>query len=199
MVRSQVWRRWCGGSTLMTADNALTLGAWTAISGAAFAPGLGTLTRSGISALAMFAGVRLGYWWQPYAPGSGGRRGLSLFAKSAMLVGEMLGRFRGDTGSAWYLTDGGHFENTAAYALLRERCRLIVLADCGADPLYRFEDLENLVRKARVDLGAEIQFLKPDSANPPAPYDGFGSLSDLASPHRDACLALAEIRRLRSS
>ncbi|MBP6676279.1 MAG: hypothetical protein KA185_13440, partial [Vitreoscilla sp.] len=178
----------------MPADNALTLGAWTAISGAAFAPGLGTLTRSGISALAMFAGVRLGYWWQPYAPGSGGRRGLSLFAKSAMLVGEMLGRFRGDTGSAWYLTDGGHFENTAAYALLRERCRLIVLADCGADPLYRFEDLENLVRKARVDLGAEIQFLKPDSANPPAPYDGFGSLSDLASPHSDACLALAEIR-----
>lgn len=178
----------------MPADNALTLGSWTAISGAAFAPGLGMLTRSGISALAMFAGVRLGYWWQPYPPGSGGRRGLSLFAKSAMLVGEMLGRFRGDTGSAWYLTDGGHFENTAAYALLRERCRLIVLADCGADPLYRFEDLENLVRKARVDLGAEIQFLKPDCAAPPAPFGGFGSLSDLASPHSDACLALAEIR-----
>ena len=178
----------------MPADNAMSLGSWTAISGAAFAPGLGMLTRSGISALAMFAGVRLGYWWQPYPPGSDGRRGLSLFAKSAMLVGELLGRFRGDTGSAWYLTDGGHFENTAAYALLRERCRLIVLADCGADPLYRFEDLENLVRKARVDLGAEIQFLKPACADPPAPFGGFGSLSDLASPHSDACLALAEIR-----
>ncbi len=177
----------------MPADNALTLGAWTAISGAAFAPGLGTLTRSGISALAMFAGVRLGYWWQPYPPGAGGRRGLSVFAKSAMLVGEMLGRFRGDTGSAWYLSDGGHFENTAVYALLRERCRVIVLADCGADPLYRFEDLENLVRKARVDLGAEIRFLKPETANPPAPFGGFGSLSDLASPHSNACLALADI------
>jgi cell division septation protein DedD len=178
----------------MPADNAMSLGSWTAISGAAFAPGLGTLTRSGISALAMFAGVRLGYWWQPYPPGSGGRKGLSLFAKSALLVGEMMGRFRGDTGSAWYLSDGGHFENTAAYALLRERCRLIVLADCGADPLYRFEDLENLVRKARVDLGADIQFLKPESDDPPAPYGGFGSVSDLASAHSDACLALAEVR-----
>ena len=178
----------------MPADNAMSLGSWTAISGAAFAPGLGTLTRSGISALAMFAGVRLGYWWQPYPPGSGGRKGLSVFAKSAMLVGEMMGRFRGDTGSAWYLSDGGHFENTAAYALLRERCRLIVLADCGADPLYRFEDLENLVRKARVDLGADIQFLKPESDNPPAPYGGFGSVSDLGSAQSDACLALAEVR-----
>ena len=36
-------------------DGALTLGAWTAISGAAFAPGLGRLTKRGIAAL---VGVR---------------------------------------------------------------------------------------------------------------------------------------------
>ena len=36
-------------------DGALTLGAWTAISGAAFAPGLGRLTKRGISALSVFA------------------------------------------------------------------------------------------------------------------------------------------------
>ena len=44
-------------------DGALTLGAWTAISGAAFAPGLGRLTKRGIAALSVFAGLRLGYWW----------------------------------------------------------------------------------------------------------------------------------------
>jgi hypothetical protein len=185
-LAQQAWQR-------MPADNALTLGAWTAISGAAFAPGLGALTRSGISALAMFAGVRLGYWWQPVLPDAPRQVRPGPFAKSKMLVCEMLGRFSGHAGAAWYLSDGGHFENTAAYALLRERCRLIVLADCGADPHYRFEDLENLVRKARVDLAAEIRFLKPNAANPPAPYANFGSLGDLASAHSNACLALAEI------
>jgi hypothetical protein len=37
-----------------------------------------------------------------------------------------------------FLSDGGHFENTGAYALLAERAKLVVLADCGADPEYRF-------------------------------------------------------------
>ncbi|WP_158219938.1 patatin-like phospholipase family protein [Ideonella sp. A 288] len=176
----------------MPADQALTLGSWTAISGAAFAPGLGMLTRSGIAALAMFAGVRLGYWWDTRGLQPGTVR-LAWLAKSRLLLRELLGRFRGDHADFWYLSDGGHFENTAAYALLRERTRLIVLADCGGDPEYRFADLENLVRKARVDLGAAIHFLKPDATHAGADWRVFGSVADLASPSSDACMAIAEI------
>ena len=44
-------------------SDALTLGSWMAISGAAVSPGLGSMTRGGVSSLAMFAGARLGYWW----------------------------------------------------------------------------------------------------------------------------------------
>ncbi len=40
-----------------------------AISGAAFAPGLGRLTKRGISALSLFAGLRLGYWWNSAGAG----------------------------------------------------------------------------------------------------------------------------------
>ena len=36
-----------------------------------------------------------------------------------------------------------------------------MIADCGADPDYRFCDLENLIRRARIDLNAEIDFMKP--------------------------------------
>ena len=47
-------------------------------------------------------------------------------------------------------------------ALLAEQASFIVIADCGADPEYRFGDLENLVRTARIDLEAEIAFWNSD-------------------------------------
>ena len=188
--------------------NALTLGRWTAISGAAIAPGLGSLSRGGISALAMFAGLRLGYWWNkdeaPNEPTATTRP--SLLAKSVGLVRETFGIFRGADRQDWFLTDGGHFENTAAYCLLAQRAEIIVLADCGADPEYAFKDLENLVRKARIDLQAEISFQRPKkkpaavATSAPAlaapwPHEMkvFGSLNDLASPTSTCCLALARV------
>lgn len=193
-----------GGWQQMSGHGALSLGSWVAISGAAVAPGLGSQTRAGISALLAFAGVRLGYWWTHAARQNKKLPGRRLAAKSRGLLSEVFCNFKGSTGPDWFLTDGGHFENTAAYALLAERCRLIVVADCGADPEYRFGDLENLVRKARIDLGAEIEFLRPlnepkmlppDVAFPPG-LAVFGSLNDLASRKSNACLALARIRYL---
>ncbi|CAN5441096.1 hypothetical protein BH09PSE5_BH09PSE5_49330 [soil metagenome] len=222
----------------MQANSAMTLGTWTAISGAAVAPGLGGLTRGGISALATFAGLRLGFWWD-----SDTREGAANdandanndatkapkpkwagVAKTIGLVRETFGIFRGTDNPDWFLTDGGHFENTGAYALLAERAEVIVLADCGADPTYAFGDIENLVRKARIDLQAEIYFHKPRlhtepdaapaddgpaavkprfrTAKPPAPVtepwpaemEAFGSLNDLASPASTACLAMATVQ-----
>jgi len=196
-----------GGCRLGNADwltlergPAMTLGTWTAISGAAFSPGLGSMTRGGLATLAMFSGVRLGYWWSMAgAPVSGWlQRSRHLFDKSIRVLSETLARFRIEPGQPMFLTDGGHFENTGAYALLRERAGLIVLADCGADPGYAFADLENLVRKARIDLQVVIDFVRPRPDAPALLRDTFGALADLASPRSPCCFALAQLSYLDS-
>jgi hypothetical protein len=70
----------------------------------------------------------------------------------------LLARFPGTAARNWYLTDGGHFENTGVYELIRREVAVIIVLDNGADPALAFEDVGNLVRKARVDFGAEIEF-----------------------------------------
>ncbi|MDM0013030.1 patatin-like phospholipase family protein [Variovorax sp. J22P168] len=179
-------------------DGALSLGAWAAISGAAFAPGLGRLTKRGIAALSVFAGLRLGYWWNSAEAGVMQRGAVvhanPLLMKTRFMLLECFGAFPGSSSANWYLSDGGHFENTGAYALLRQEAALIVIADCGADPDYRFCDLEILIRRARIDLNAEIVFMKPRPDAEWTHLGAFGSLNDLASPTSQACLALAQVR-----
>jgi hypothetical protein len=76
----------------------------------------------------------------------------------AYLACELAARFHGTRRRWQYLSDGGHFENTAIYELLRpeRRVGLIVVCDCGCDGDYRFGDLANLIRLARIDFGLEI-------------------------------------------
>lgn len=135
-----------------------TLAEWIAISGAAIGSGMGTYTRSALSALLFISGLRLGYWQknlsQPVT------RWVFLEKYRAMLR-ECLGMFPGLKSAQWYLSDGGHFDNTGVYALLKRRLDLVVLADCGADPDYLFGDVENLVRKARIDYDCDIEFIDP--------------------------------------
>lgn len=196
-----------GNWTALAEPGSLSIGTWTAISGAALSPGMGSVTRGGMAALATFAGVRLGYWWtrkerENLPHGAPVRRASRFLAKTRGLLNETFGSFAGTEGDNWFLTDGGHFENTGAYALLAERAQVIVLADCGADPQYRFGDLENLVRKARIDLGIRINFQHVRSDMPvsgtPRSYlqklMSFGSLNEISSPDSSACLALAKIR-----
>jgi hypothetical protein len=177
----------------------MSLGTWLAISGAAVAPGLGSRTQKGLAALLTFAGVRLGYWVTREERGEvcSARPFWEVhLGKSLGLISEISGTFSAADDSNWLLSDGGHFENTGAYALLAARAQFILVADCGADPSYSFSDLENLVRKARIDLGTEIEFQRP-VACPSAWSDRlsyFGSLNDLASSDGCACLALATIQ-----
>lgn len=192
-VGLQPWRE------LRGRDGAMTLGTWMSVSGAAFAPGVGGSTSMGMAALATLSGLRLGYWWDSHALDRRAQRWWSLPAvKTWMLLNELVGRFDAQQNGHWYLSDGGHYENTGVYALLAEEVALIVLADCGADPRYGFADLENLVRKARIDLQADIEFLRPSRDAMPAPAPCFGSLDDLASAESEACIALAHISYRRS-
>jgi len=56
-----------------------------------------------------------------------------------------------------HVSDGGHFENLGLYELVRRHCRYIIVADCGADPDYKFDDLGNALRRIREDFGVEIE------------------------------------------
>ncbi|HIF4730725.1 TPA: patatin-like phospholipase family protein [Citrobacter amalonaticus] len=136
-----------------------TLSHWIAISGAAAATGMGSRTAPGLAFLLFVIGGRLGYWSKNLCPvkETATKKKPTPFAVPALFA-EMFARFPGRNSKYWFLSDGGHFENTGVYPLLKRNLKTIVVADCGADPKRQFDDLENLVRKARIDYGIDIVF-----------------------------------------
>lgn len=156
------------------------LSKWLAISGAALGTGMGSNTRTGTAALLFTSAIRLGYWNEnllirkrKYIATTAEKLDRhdrkikpETFPHLRALIGEMLAFFPGMNSSLWYVSDGGHFDNTGVYALLKRRVPLIVLADCGADPDYHYEDVENLVRKARIDYATRIEFLDNSVVEP---------------------------------
>jgi hypothetical protein len=138
------------------------LSKWIAISGAAASSGMGSQTTPGVAAFLFLSALRLGFWQA--ALGNRLDPNARAATRPELLLAECFARFPGLRSPQWYLSDGGHFENTAVYALLKRKVQLIVVADCGADPDYGFEDLENLVRKAAIDYAATIEFLSPPDA-----------------------------------
>jgi hypothetical protein len=179
------------GSTSLLSGS--TVAEWIAISGAALGSGMGSLTRPGTAAMAFLSGLRLGYWQDNLTVGFAKRRGL--VAKYFAVLREMFARFPGLGSPDWYLSDGGHFDNTGVYALLKRQLSLIVLVDCGADPDYRFADVENLVRKARIDYDATIAFVDPAGLTPLAGALApmFGTPDTISNGPDDAHLLLARI------
>ena len=173
----------------------LSLGYRVGISGAAFSTGIGARTNLGLSMLCALSNVRLGYWRDSYvepsrrpqwAPSLRQRLAASLtrwvFLVQTCLLDELLARFPGSAARRWYLSDGGHFENLGGYELIRRRLPRILVIDAEADPQYKFEGLANLVRKARLDFGAEITFLtgsELDATVDPAFRKYFGTLQQL--------------------
>ncbi|HMB52540.1 MAG TPA: hypothetical protein VKU40_04445 [Thermoanaerobaculia bacterium] len=191
------------------APEPLSLGQWVAISGAAFTTGAGVRTSLPMALLAGLANVRLGYWWDsgiepsdragtkrtgasPLTDPSASTAGLlrGLFPTQMHLVDEMTARFRGPSVRRWYLSDGGHFENLGGYELIRRRFPVVLLLDAEADPEYSYEGLAGLVRKARIDFGAEIRFL--DQVELETLFEGkvpraVGTLGDLSRDSREGC------------
>jgi len=148
----------------------LSLREWVAISGGAVGPGMGRRTSLARALLFTLANVRLGYWWDSGLNAADrasvpmrcllGRKLLvwfsTLFQSQSLLLSELSGRFPGPWERHWHLSDGGHFDTTGGYELLRRRVPFIILCDAGEDPLHLGNDFAQLVRLARVDLGAEI-------------------------------------------
>lgn len=164
--------RWTNNGREGVAE-ALSLGQWCAISGAAASTGMGRMTSLGYALALTFANLRLGYWWwvprakdvqdASAAMAQKVSRGLLNYASKALstffyLSNEMTARYS-PLYDRQYLSDGGHFENTGAYALVRKGVQRIVVCDNGQDPDYHFADLENLIRKLRVDFGFETSAL----------------------------------------
>lgn len=137
----------------------MTLSTAMAISGAAVNPhaavaGQGPTRNGFVSFLMTFLNLGLGYWVnnpkkqsvlaEPnyFRPGLQGLLGQGFHEDSTFIQ----------------LSDGGHFDNTGLYELIRRKAKTIILSDAGADPECAFGDFANAVEKVRVDFGVNIKF-----------------------------------------
>jgi hypothetical protein len=177
----------------------LDLREWVGISGAAVSPGMGRNTGLGKALLFTLANLRLGYWWnsglnvqeRQDVPVKHGlwqiiTVGLSHWLRAqSLLLHELVGRFGGPWYRYWYLSDGGNFEVTGGYELLRRRVPFVIVCDAGQDQARQGSACGDLVRLARVDLGAEIEEVSADPAAlqqqdvPPSVAPYLGTRSDL--------------------
>jgi hypothetical protein len=129
------------------------LGTGMAISGAAFSSNAGFHTSPQLAFLLTVFGVRLGWW--------AGNPRLKSWSDDSPPVG-LLYLLRELTANTTaeddfvLLTDGGHFENTGLYELVRRRCRFIVLSDAEEDQEFKLEGIGGAIRKCRNDFGVVI-------------------------------------------
>lgn len=149
-------------------DPNLDLGTAMAISGAAAAPHMGTLTSSRYMLLLAMLNIRLGYWVRRPSTKQSDRWWLRLLPHaSRYFLRELTGRMTEHTACV-NVSDGGHIENLGIYELLRRRCRTIIAIDGECDPQHHFEGLLKLVYMAWIDLGVRIEpdfrDLRPDAA-----------------------------------
>lgn len=195
----------------------LRLGQWVAISAAAVATGAGRLTSVPQSLLLGLLNVRVGYWWNSGIRASKrpGRYPPNLWRRiksapaffvrmQATLLNEWRGHFRGPADRLWFLSDGGHFENSGLYELIRRRLAFIIAIDGGEDEPYRFDDLAILTRQARLDFGAEFRWLDPSGprARGKASWEPFDEVFGRGVPEPirsfvdpDAVGALSDLKR----
>jgi hypothetical protein len=133
----------------------MSLGRAMTISGAAASPNMGYHSSPLVTVVMTLFNVRLG-WWSPNPVGNfrwyKEQAGLGLDVMLAEAAGAT-----GDEDRFVYLSDGGHFDNTGIYEMVRRRCRRIVLVDATCDCEFKWSDLLDTVRKIRVDLGIPIK------------------------------------------
>jgi hypothetical protein len=140
-------------------DGGPTLGQAISVSGAAASPNMGYHTSSVIAFLLTLFNVRLG-WWFPN-PRKVANGSMSPHFSLSYLSAELFGG-ASDKSSFVMVSDGGHFENLAAYELIRRKCRVIVISDGECDDTYSFGGLGTLIRMCEVDFRCKIELVVDD-------------------------------------
>ncbi|MBM2826596.1 MAG: Patatin-like phospholipase, partial [Dehalococcoidia bacterium] len=146
----------------------LKVGEAMAISGAAFSPNQGRATNTSLAILMTLFNARLGFWLKNPRLLSGSKENLSRFPPYLLYWIEMFGKASGSDPYV-YLSDGGHFDNSGIYELIRRRCRYIIAVDGSGEPSdkeARFGTIGIVSRLVRIDFGVDIQMdlnlMEPD-------------------------------------
>jgi len=150
-----------------------------AISGAAASPSMGTDTNSLMAFYMILFNIRLNVWMPNPNPKYAAKK-LTIWPRYFLKEFFPLNKEENaklnlsddkEENAKLNLSDGGHHENLGIYPLLKRRCRLIIASDAASDPNYKINDLANLKRKARIDLGINIELdmtpLRPDQDGKP--------------------------------
>ena len=153
---------WCRTADLEAVAPHLDLGSAVAISAAAAAPNMASLTIGSLRALMTLLNIRMGAWIPnprqvAASVGKGGGKAHRRWRPGPLaLLREATGMLD-DRGLLLNASDGGHLENLGIYELLRRRCRLILCGDGAEDKALTFQALATVIRFARIDLGVEIE------------------------------------------
>ena len=131
-----------------------------ATSGAAVSPNMGRATTTSNAILMTLLNVRLGTWLlnpnESYTERGSRRPVVWFWLKELFGTASAKDRFI-------YLTDGGHFDNSAIYELLKRRCKYILAVDASSD----IGNLATVARLARIDFGIQMDVdLKPFTPDP---------------------------------
>lgn len=143
-----------------------------AISGAALNPragadGQGATKGGAVSALLNLLNLRLGYWVpSPRKLGAGGflpsYRASPNFIFPGLFQG-LFGFYHNENANWLELSDGGHFENTGIYELVRRGVRTIVFADGSTDPEIALQSFANVLEKIYIDFNVTVDFADKDA------------------------------------
>lgn len=131
-----------------------SLGQAISVSGAAASPNMGYHTSSAVAFLMTLFNARLG-WWFPNPCKSNCQQPSPTFSLWYLLK-ELFG-LANEKSRFLAISDGGHFENLAAYELVKRQCKVIIISDGECDPKLQFEGLATLIRMSEVDHGATIK------------------------------------------
>lgn len=131
-----------------------TLGLGISVSGAAASPNSGYHTSSAVSFLLTLFNARLG-WWFPN-PSVSNCNIPSPALSLSYILRELFG-MANEKSEFLSISDGGHFENLAAYELIRRRCKVIIISDGECDPELQLEGLAALIRMCEVDGLAKVE------------------------------------------
>jgi hypothetical protein len=152
-----------------------TLPSAMAISGAAFSPSMGRMTRAPFRFFMALVNLRLGVWTpnprrMDKFNNHNERGSFKLVARPYYLLFEMLGLNRLKR-NFLYVTDGGHYENLGLVELLRRKCKTIWCIDASGDKVTTFSTLVGALRLAEAELGVKVSIDPNGMMNPVANTD----------------------------